>query len=102
MAEPKEPMDIAANKWVNTMWKIIAGICVGFGISQMTIVSQVTATSRDLSHLEKRVEDIDVRTEKRIGYLADSINTTIRQNSESLALIREQMSILRVMAGDKP
>ena len=85
------------NLWTNHMWKIATGICIGFGASQLTIVSQVSSTVTEVKHLSRRVDELDGRTEKRIEYLTRAIDTSIRQNSDALALIREQTSILRVL-----
>jgi len=83
------------DKWRDAFFKIVVGACIGFGASQMTVAGKVVEMGRDNMYLQQKVSELDTRTDNRISDLVRTINTTIDQNKDFIALLREQNSLYK-------
>ena len=90
--------------WQQVLVAMLIALCsgsIGFGASQMLIVSEVRKSANDIVYLKesdvmirKELSDEHGRTDQRIFTLAGMVTKIIDQNSEVINLVKVQNELL--------
>ncbi len=67
---------------------------IGFGVSQMTVIKDVTRNSADIAYLQKGDAEEHQRTDNRINEIVGQMKEQLKLNSEIIDLVKVQNQLL--------
>lgn len=78
------------------------GALIGFAVSQITVVAQVSRHDTEIVQFRREFEGEKNRTDQRIYVLVGLVERTIEQNKEFVSLIKVQTEVLRASYNKTP